>query len=53
MYLAMGEGSLLRNSEYERLPECIQSVYSEEQYLWLSDDDKRTLIQRETEPECE
>ena len=43
----------LDNSEYDRLPECIKQVYSELQYLWLSDDDKINLIQRETEPECE
>ena len=54
MFSVMGsERSLSQSSEYERLPECLKSVYSEEQYLWLSDDDKRTLIQRETEPECE
>lgn len=43
----------LRSSEYDRLPECIKAIYSEEQYLWLSDDDKKHLIQNETEPECE
>lgn len=43
----------LENSEYDRLPEPIKVIYSEQQYLWLSDDDKINLIQRETEPECE
>ena len=43
----------LRSSEYDRLPECIKAIYSEEQYLWLPDDAKKTLIQNETEPECE
>ena len=49
----MDESLYLRNSEYDRLPECIKSVYSERDYLWMSDSDKSTLIQRETEPECE
>lgn len=43
----------LNESEYDRLPECIKANYSEQQYLWLSDEDKRNLIQNETEPECE
>lgn len=54
MFSVMAESSLNhQSSEYDRLPECLKSVYSEEQYLWLSDDDKRHLVQRETEPECE
>lgn len=41
------------DSEYDRLPECIKSMYSVEQWLWLSDEDKKNLVQTETEPECE
>ena len=44
---------LTTQSEYDRLPESIKAVYSERQYLWLSDKDKKNLIQSETEPECE
>lgn len=39
--------------EYDRLPECIKQLYTEESYRWLPDDQKRRLIQSETEPECE
>ena len=53
MFSVTAESLLSQNSEYERLPECLKSVYSEKDYMWLSDEDKRTLIQRETEPECE
>ena len=53
MFSVMAESLLPRSSEYDRLPECLKSVYSETDYLWLSDEDKRTLVQRETEPECE
>jgi hypothetical protein len=53
MFLVMDGGLLQKNSQYERLPECLKSVYSEREYAWLSNEDKRTLIQRETEPECE
>lgn len=53
MFLAMAGSSMLRSSEYDRLPECIKGLYSEEQYLWLPDCDKKNLIQTETEPECE
>ena len=38
-------------SEYEALPESIKAMYSLEQYLWLSDDEKARLVQTETEPE--
>ena len=53
MFSVTDESSLLRSSEYGRLPECLKSLYSEEQYLWLPDEAKRNLIQMETEPECE
>jgi hypothetical protein len=38
---------------YDHLPECIKANITPEQYAWLSDTDKETLIQRETEPEEE
>lgn len=38
-------------AEYERLPECIRLLYTFEQYLWLSDDEKGRLQQTETEPD--
>jgi hypothetical protein len=44
---------IVEDSDYDRLPECIKSLHTEESYRWLPDDQKRTLIQRETEPECE
>ncbi len=36
---------------YNDLPEGIRMLYTREQYLWLSDDEKARLIQTETE--CE
>lgn len=54
MYSPMAHDLNLRSeSEYDRLPECIRALYSETQYLWFSDDEKRGLVQQETEPECE
>lgn len=38
---------------YDHLPEAIKRIYTPEQYAWLSDRDKATLVQRETEPEEE
>ena len=38
-------------SEYLALPEAIKSLYTWEQYLWLSDDEKGRLLQTDTEPE--
>lgn len=40
-------------SAYEQLPESIKAIYTEEQYGWLPDDMKGSLIQDETEPEVE
>lgn len=37
--------------EYERLPECVKSIYSYRQWLWLSRREKDDLVRRETEPE--
>lgn len=40
-------------SDYAELPECIKQYYTEKEYLWLSDDQKASLLQAETEPEAE
>ena len=37
--------------DYSQLPEPIRDVYSRREYLWLTDDQKKRLIQTETEPE--
>lgn len=36
---------------YDALPESIKAMYSEKEYAWLSDAEKQTLVERETEPE--
>lgn len=41
----------LARAEYDGLPEGIKTYYSYEQYQWLSDSEKATLIQTETEPD--
>lgn len=40
-------------SRYEELPDAIRAIYTEKEWLWLSDAEKATLVQRETEPEVE
>jgi hypothetical protein len=37
---------------YLGLPACIQMTHSRAEYLWLSDADKATLVQRECDPEA-
>lgn len=37
--------------EYARLPRSLQLAYTREEYLWLSDNEKGTLAQRECEPD--
>lgn len=39
------------NADYERLPPVIAHMYTERQWSFLSDREKATLVQRETEPE--
>lgn len=41
-----------RDDPYANLPECIKLSYSRKEYLWLSDNEKATLVQRETEPDA-
>jgi hypothetical protein len=36
---------------YDEVPLCVRQYYTREQWLWLSDHEKATLIERETEPE--
>jgi hypothetical protein len=38
--------------EYSELPESIRMNYTREEYLWLSDHEKATIVQRECEPEA-
>jgi len=40
-------------TEYDSLPECIKQLHTEESYRWLPEDQKRRLLQVETEPEVE
>jgi hypothetical protein len=39
--------------EYEALPESIKDTYSLKEYRCLTDADRASLIERETEPEWE
>lgn len=41
----------LLHDEYDRLPESIKRTYSFSDYLWMDNEQRRTLIQSETEPE--
>lgn len=45
------ERTLKRLDAYEALPEPIRHVYSRQQYEWLTDAEKATLIDRECMPE--
>jgi hypothetical protein len=36
---------------YDRLPEPVKLLYRREEWLWLSDREKSTLVTRECEPE--
>lgn len=38
--------------DYEALPVTIRSHLTLKEYLWLSDAEKATLVQQETEPEA-
>jgi hypothetical protein len=42
---------VLNQAGYDELPEAIKHSYSQKEFLWLSDAEKATLVQRETEPE--
>lgn len=51
MSFPTGPSSPRRNAEYEALPAAIRARYTLTEWLWLSNDAKRNLIQTETEPE--
>lgn len=40
-----------KNAAFEQLPLAVQHLYTERQWSFLTDYEKATLIQRETEPE--
>ncbi len=44
---------ILNAGDYDALPESIKLIYSEREYLWLSDAQKARLVQDECEPEQE
>ena len=37
---------------YSELPTCVRQYYTREQWTWLSDAEKASLVQRETEPDA-
>lgn len=41
-----------QSAEYNALPESIKAGTTPNEYLWLSDAEKATLVLRETEPEA-
>lgn len=41
----------LDHPEYHALPQSIKDSHTLKEWLWLSDHQKATLVQRETEPE--
>ncbi|MDY6893890.1 MAG: hypothetical protein SVO01_00505 [Thermotogota bacterium] len=38
-------------TQYDELPEFIKDLYSFREYMWLSTEDKYTLVSKECEPE--
>ena len=36
--------------DYAGLPECIKRIYSEKEYCWLSDEEKRALVRDTCNP---
>lgn len=48
-----GAASSSPHDPYDDLPEAIQQYYSRQEYLWLTDAQKATLMQDETEPDTE
>lgn len=47
----IGEGGIAVH--YDALPEALKQVYSPAEHAWLSDHEKATLVQRETEPDVD
>ena len=43
--------SMAREDDYDRLPQAIRDVYARHEYQWLTESQKASLIQIETEPE--
>jgi hypothetical protein len=41
------------SKEYHHLPVSIKAMYSVEEYMWLSDKEKATILQREANPDPE
>ena len=42
---------IAKPDDYDELPEGLKSVYSREEFHWLTDAGKATLVQRECEPD--
>lgn len=41
-----------KEDAYDKLPLSIRKAYSRKEWEWLGDDDKDSLVTRETEPDC-
>lgn len=47
----MDESLSNQSDPYDQLPEAIKQYYTRSEYLWLTDSQKASLIESETEPE--
>ena len=45
------EQATAEDDEYMQLPEVIRFIYTRSEWLWLTDEQKARLIDRECEPE--
>lgn len=45
------EAALSGNDSYDSLPASVRLQFTLKEWLWLSDREKATLVQQETEPE--
>jgi len=42
---------LEQTDDYDSLPEAIRQFYTKQQWEWMTDDQKKSIVQDNTEPE--
>lgn len=42
----------VKHPDYDKLPECIKSMYTEAEYVYMGEVRRAKLIEQETEPEA-
>lgn len=43
----------IMHPDYDKLPEALKLIHSPKQYMWLGDEERKRIVERETMPDMD